>query len=466
MVRIFRHYVSPVKLTLAVVDLLLILSCVILAEYLRYGAIGLEWSIMLGYEAWFAKLLVPIAGSCALLGVGAYHADAIQDFRIFSLRLTVSFFVTGLFLSAILYILPMLPLWRSILLLALLLSGFTIFAMHGLFHLFGRMELIGQRVLILGAGEVANELRQYAARARESGLKIVDVIALPGDQSDAADSAIHLENINSLDSYAQAHEIEMIIIAAEENDQRLPLEALIACKLAGIAIKDKLSFYEQVRGYVDVSSVKSEWIIFSDGFKGGTGIERFGKRLLDISVSLALLIVTVPLILMAAILVKLTSKGPVFYRQQRVGLNGEPFDLLKFRSMKVDAEAEGAPQWAQKNDPRVTLVGSFLRKTRIDELPQIINVLGGAMSFVGPRPERPYFVDQLEKEIPLYRERHCVKPGITGWAQIQYPYGASVADAKRKLEYDLYYIKNYSLFLDLLIILQTVRVVIFPSGAR
>ncbi|WP_417463518.1 TIGR03013 family XrtA/PEP-CTERM system glycosyltransferase [Kordiimonas sp.] len=465
MVRIFRHYVSPVKLTLAVVDLIAILLCVVLAEYLRYAAIGLEWSVGLGLEAWFAKLLVPLAGSCALLGVGAYHADAIQDFRIFSLRLAVSLVVTGVFLSAVLYILPMLPLWRSILLLALLLSAFTIFAVHGLFQLFGRMDLIGQRVLILGAGEVARELQQYAERARESGLNIVEVIALPG-QNPVVETAIKLDDINTLDAYALSREIEMIIIAAEESDQRLPLEALIACKLAGVEIKDKLSFYEQVRGYVDVNSVKSEWIIFSDGFKGGTGIERIGKRLLDISVSLLLLIITLPLMLIAAILVKATSRGPIFYRQQRVGLNGEYFDLLKFRSMKVDAEAEGAPQWAQKNDPRVTLIGGFLRKSRIDELPQVINVLSGVMSFVGPRPERPYFVDQLVQEIPLYRERHCVKPGITGWAQIQYPYGASVADAKRKLEYDLYYIKNYSLFLDLLIILQTVRVVIFPSGAR
>ncbi len=465
MVRIFRHYVSPVKLTLAVVDLIAILLCVVLAEYLRYAAIGLEWSVGLGLEAWFAKLLVPLAGSCALLGVGAYHADAIQDFRIFSLRLAVSLVVTGVFLSALLYILPMLPLWRSILLLALLLSAFTIFAVHGLFQLFGRMDLIGQRVLILGAGEVARELQQYAERARESGLNIVEVIALPG-QNPVVKAAIKLDDINTLDAYALSREIEMIIIAAEESDQRLPLEALIACKLAGVEIKDKLSFYEQVRGYVDVNSVKSEWIIFSDGFKGGTGIERIGKRLLDISVSLLLLVITLPLMLIAAILVKATSRGPIFYRQQRVGLNGEYFDLLKFRSMKVDAEAEGAPQWAQKNDPRVTLVGGFLRKSRIDELPQVINVLSGVMSFVGPRPERPYFVDQLVQEIPLYRERHCVKPGITGWAQIQYPYGASVADAKRKLEYDLYYIKNYSLFLDLLIILQTVRVVIFPSGAR
>ncbi|MBV1900387.1 MAG: sugar transferase, partial [Kordiimonadaceae bacterium] len=168
----------------------------------------------------------------------------------------------------------------------------------------------------------------------------------------------------------------------------------------------------------------------------------------------------------AGIVIKITSRGPIFYRQERVGRYGKPFNLLKFRSMKEDAEAEGQAEWAQENDPRVTLVGSLLRRTRIDELPQIVNVLKGHMSFVGPRPERPFFVDQLQKDVPFYRERHCLKPGITGWAQIQYPYGASFEDSKRKLEYDLYYIKNYSIFLDLLIILQTVRVLLFPIGVR
>jgi sugar transferase (PEP-CTERM system associated) len=465
MVRIFRHYVSPVKLSLAMVDLTLVLGCVVAAEYVRYATIGLPWTIASGLEAWIAKLLLPLSCVGAMLGVGAYHSDAIQDFRVFVIRLTVSLTVAGIFLSALLYFLPMLPLWRSILVLSLAISASVLFATHGLFQLFGSAQLIGRRVLVLGGGKLALELQQYASQAREAGLNIVDVVALPGEKKPVP-NAIVLDDIEALDRYATELDIEMIILANEEEDARLPLEPLIACKLAGIEIKDRLSFYEQVRGYVELTSVRSEWIIFSDGFRGGSGIERIAKRLLDLAVSLLVLAVATPAMILVALLVKLTSRGPVFYRQQRVGMNGKPFDLFKFRSMRVDAEASGAPQWAQKNDPRVTPIGSFLRKTRLDELPQVLNVLSGSMSFVGPRPERPYFVEQLSAEVPFYRERHCVKPGITGWAQIQYPYGASVEDARRKLEYDLYYIKNYSLFLDLLIILQTMRVILFPSGAR
>ncbi len=465
MVRIFRHYVSPVKLTLALADIALVFSCVLVAEFARYSYIGLPWTLTADFEPWLAKILVPLSCVSALLGVGAYHADAIQDFRIFVIRLAISLVAAGGFLSAILYFLPMLPLWRSILVLSLLISAGVLLLSHGLFQLFGSTSVIGRRVLVLGAGKLAAEVQQYAAQAREAGLNIVEVVMLPGEKNPLA-SAMMLDDIDTLDRFARERDIEMIILANEGEATALPLEALIACKLAGIEIKDRLSFYEQVRGYVELTSVRSEWIIFSDGFRGGTGIERIAKRLLDVAVSLFLLILTLPVMLVVALLVKLTSRGPVFYRQERVGLNGRPFHLMKFRSMRQDAEAMGAPQWAQKNDPRVTPIGSFLRKTRLDEIPQVINVLSGSMSFVGPRPERPYFVEQLCEQVPFYRERHCVKPGITGWAQIQYPYGASVEDARRKLEYDLYYIKNYSLFLDLLIILQTVRVILFPSGAR
>lgn len=447
------------------VDLALVLCCVVAAEYVRYATIGLPWTIASGLEAWIAKLLVPLSCVGTMLGVGAYHSDSIQDFRVFVIRLAVSLLAAGVFLSALLYFLPMLPLWRSILVLSLVIAASVLFVTHGLFQLFGSAKLIGQRVLILGAGKLALELQQYAAQARDAGLNIIDVVMLPGEKKPAP-NAIILDDIETLDHYATEQDIEMIILANDEEDAQLPLEPLIACKLAGIEIKDRLSFYEQVRGYVELTSVRSEWIIFSDGFRGGSGIERMAKRLLDVTVSLVVLAIATPAMLLVALLVKLTSRGPVFYRQQRVGMHGKPFDLFKFRSMRVDAEASGAPQWAQKNDPRVTPIGSFLRKTRLDELPQVLNVLSGSMSFVGPRPERPYFVEQLSSEVPFYRERHCVKPGITGWAQIQYPYGASVEDARRKLEYDLYYIKNYSLFLDLLIILQTMRVILFPSGAR
>ena len=231
-------------------------------------------------------------------------------------------------------------------------------------------------------------------------------------------------------------------------------------------VNDLSSFLERETGRVDLDSVNPSWLIFSDGFSSGRRISSALKRLFDIAASLALLIITAPIILITAIAIKLESKGPAFFRQKRVGQYGQEFELIKLRSMRDDAEKDGQAVWAQKNDPRVTRVGRLIRKLRIDELPQTWTVLKGQMSFVGPRPERKQFVDDLATKMPYYAERHMVKPGITGWAQVNYPYGASLEDARHKLEYDLYYAKNYTPFLDLLILLQTVRVVIWPEGAR
>lgn len=230
-------------------------------------------------------------------------------------------------------------------------------------------------------------------------------------------------------------------------------------------ISDYSSFMERETGRVDIDALVPSWLIYSEGGRR-TRLDALVKRTIDLSASLILLAVALPFIVVAGILVFLTSRGPVLFKQDRVGRYGKVFSLLKLRTMRVDAEQDGVPQWAAKNDPRVTLVGRFLRATRIDELPQIFNVLVGDMSFVGPRPERPYFVETLTKELPYYVERHAVKPGITGWAQVRYPYGATVDDAREKVQYDLYYIKNYSVFLDLLILFQTVRVILFSTGAR
>lgn len=241
--------------------------------------------------------------------------------------------------------------------------------------------------------------------------------------------------------------------------------ALLDLKLRGIRVFDEMSFWEQHLGRINLDRLDERWLTYADGFSNNS-FNVAAKRLMDILVSLAVMVLTLPLMLITALLIKLDSKGPVFYRQERVGLHGRPFTLFKFRSMKVDAEAGGRPRWASRKDPRVTRVGGFIRSTRIDELPQLINVLRGEMSFVGPRPERPHFVEQLAEIIPFYHERSYVKPGITGWAQVNFPYGASVEDARQKLSYDLYYVKNRSLFLDILILFSTVRVILFREGAR
>ena len=236
-------------------------------------------------------------------------------------------------------------------------------------------------------------------------------------------------------------------------------------KTAGVHVNDFSSFIERETGRVDLDTVNPSWLIFSDGFSSGRAVSSVAKRIFDIAASTLLLALTAPIIILFALIVKVDSKGPAFFRQTRVGLFGESFDVIKLRSMRTDAEVNGA-QFAQKDDPRVTRIGRFIRKVRIDELPQTWSVLKGEMSFVGPRPERPEFVADLEEQLPFYAERHMVKPGITGWAQVNYPYGANLEDSRHKLEYDLYYAKNYTPFLDLIIILQTLRVVLWHEGAR
>ena len=256
------------------------------------------------------------------------------------------------------------------------------------------------------------------------------------------------------------------MLALEERRNALPLSDLLRVKTTGVTVSEISSFLERQTGRIDLNSVNPSWLIFSDGFSSGLMLSTVFKRAFDIVASLLLLMLTLPLIVATAVAIKLESKGPAFYRQRRVGLYNEGFDILKLRSMRQDAEVAGRAVWAERDDPRITRIGRFIRKVRIDELPQTWTVLKGEMSFVGPRPERPQFVDELEQHLPYYAERHMVKPGITGWAQINYPYGASIDDARNKLEYDLYYAKNYSPFLDMLILLQTLRVVLWPAGAR
>ena len=246
---------------------------------------------------------------------------------------------------------------------------------------------------------------------------------------------------------------------------RLASAGLLDLKLRGVRVFDELGFWEQHLGRINLDRVDARWLTFADGFSSGR-LSAGLKRVTDIGISLAVLILTLPLMLITALLIKLDSPGPVFYRQERVGLHGQAFTVLKFRSMSVDAEAGGRPRWASRHDARVTRVGGFIRSTRIDELPQLLNVLNGEMSFVGPRPERPHFVEQLAQIIPFYHERSYVKPGITGWAQVNFPYGASIEDARQKLSYDLYYVKNRSLLLDIMILFSTVRVILFREGAR
>ncbi|MBI5164557.1 MAG: TIGR03013 family PEP-CTERM/XrtA system glycosyltransferase [Magnetospirillum sp.] len=315
-----------------------------------------------------------------------------------------------------------------------------------------RLEGLRRRVAVIGAGRHADRLDELS-RALDGRTFSVAAVVEPGQFTTTA----------AFVDFCQRRRIDEVVVAGAERAD-LPLDDLLQCKLGGVEVTPYLTFWERETGQVDLDAVSPSWLVFCDGFRGGA-LRAAVKRGFDIAAAAALLVASLPLTLVVALLIRLESPGPVFYRQERVGLGGRRFAILKFRSMRQDAERAG-PQWAAQNDARVTRVGAVIRTLRIDEIPQAINVLRGEMSFVGPRPERPVFVDALRQSIAWYDERHRVKPGITGWAQINYPYGATEEDARNKLAYDLYYVKNASIFLDVVILLQTAKVVLWREGAR
>ncbi len=339
------------------------------------------------------------------------------------------------------------------------------------------VRLVGERmidedafkrvVLVYGAGQRAQSLSQLRRRSDQRGFRVAGYIAAPGETALVTHDVMAPVPHERLRDLAGNLHVDEIVVAMDDRRREFPVRELLDCRLAGIEVIDIVSFLERETGRVRLDVLNPSWIIFGEGFRRDP-LRQFTKRIFDVSTALALLVVTLPLIVLTMIAIALEDgpRGPYFYRQRRVGLDGRVFNVLKFRSMTVDAESDGRARWATSGDARVTRVGRFIRKVRIDELPQVFNVLRGDMSFVGPRPERPEFVSQFGETVPYYDERHCAKPGITGWAQLCYPYGASEKDAIEKLQYDLYYVKNHTLLFDLMILLQTVEVVVFGKGGR
>jgi sugar transferase (PEP-CTERM system associated) len=321
-----------------------------------------------------------------------------------------------------------------------------------------------RRVLVLGAGQRASSLLQLRRRSDQRGFKLVAFLPADGDSRRLDDPRV-TEQTSSLMAFAQSERVNEIVVAMDDRRQNLPISDLLECRFAGIDIVDLLTFLERETGRVAVDLVTPDWLIFSGGFTSNTTRD-FVLRVMDLLIVLLTAIATAPLMLIIALAIVLEDGFPVFYRQERAGLRGESFMLYKFRSMVKNAEADGKARWASRGDSRITRVGNFTRKYRLDELPQLLNVLKGDMSLVGPRPERPEFVQELSRQLPYYAERHCVKPGMTGWAQMSYPYGSSEADAMAKLAYDLYYVKHRSVIFNLVILLQTAEVVLWSKGAR
>ncbi len=463
-IRVFRSYLPAWLVVLGCVELLVLM----VLSYLAAGSFDLYRLITapdVTVSLYLLKALVfSLSIWVAMISMGLYQRRLREGAAGIALRVVISHLFGALALFSIYFVIPSISINYKVMLVVLIISYSAILTVRITFLRLVGTDVFKSRVLVLGAGKKAANILGLKRWIDTVGYSIVGFVNLDGGEALVAnDKVIDLEG-KSLAEYVNENRVDELVIAYDDRRRKMPMVDLLDCKMQGVHVIDLLTFYERETYKLKLDVMDRSWLIFSDGFQSGT-YALWLKRLLDISVSGIILLMTLPIMLIAAMVIKLESKGGIFYSQKRVGLGGKAFSVYKFRSMVSDAEKNGA-QWATKNDCRITKVGSFIRLTRIDELPQLFNVLKGDMSFVGPRPERPEFVDQFCERIEFYSERHRVKPGITGWAQVCYPYGASENDAFEKLQYDLYYAKNNSLFLDLMIILQTVEVIVWQKGAR
>lgn len=464
---IFGHYISRGTLILSFVEALIFGSVFLIFGYFVLGGERGE-----GIFSFATEVVLPTGSvMICLLVVGGYNLDVWKSPKTMAKRVAAGAIGGS---AAIVFFHDVMTGAGSISygLIAAALFGCVVAALGRLIG--GKSSAVQsylhQKVLVLGTGQQAATIWTLIQPLKVNAGKLFGFLRFGSEieQNRASDHRLPAERVRetglSLADYALANNVREIIIALDSPEEILPERALLDCRLHGISVIDSISFIERETGRIGIDTVSLRWLIFSPGFRRGrlrAGVKRFA----DFMLSAGALILLSPLMALTALVVKIDSPGPALFSQVRVGLGGKPFTIYKFRSMRQDAEANGA-QWAQKNDQRITKVGKFLRMTRLDELPQLYNVLRGDMSLVGPRPERPEFVKDLSKEIPFYMERHSVRPGITGWAQTSFAYAATIEDTKIKLEYDLYYVKNYSLFLDLLVLIQTFRVAVRGDGAR
>jgi sugar transferase (PEP-CTERM system associated) len=384
-----------------------------------------------------------------------------------AIRLIQSIGITSIVLAIIYFLWAEVMIGRWIFFVSILFVIFFLVSWRFLYAYAVRKKLFIEKTLIVGDGELAGDLLKEIRSRRDISYNVRLVIGQENGNylQDLFEGVPTRYGFDKLCDLAEAEQVSSIIVALDQKRGIMPYKELLNCKVRGFSIIDGESVYERITGKLLVEKINPSWLIFSDGFVKSP-IAKLTKRLVGFVLSSIMLILLSPLILAVSIVIKLESKGPVLFSQERVGEDGEIFTVYKFRSMQADAEAVSGPVWAEEDDPRITRVGKIIRKLRIDELPQLWNVLKGDMSFVGPRPERPFFVEKLKKTIPYYNQRFAVKPGVTGWAQVKYPYGATEQDALEKLKYDLYYIKNMSLFMDLMVIFHTVKIVLLSRGSR
>ena len=463
-IRLFTMYMKVPIILLAMIEGSLLLFAPYLSAAVMYQGHNFE-SITATGDLFPTAALFAVTALASLVAVGLYSTRQRVGLAGILIRIMAAIANATAVSALAYYFVPALRVDRSVLLGMAAISVVVCFLIRMLFERIVDEDLFKRRVVVYGAGARSRSLLELRRRSDQRGFKIIGYITAEGDQVIAPADRL-VERPGDLYQWALQNDIDEIVVAMDDRRRAFPMHELLECRLAGIEILELPSFLERETGKVRLDVLNPSWIIFGEGFRASPTLQLL-ERGFDLVASTALLLLTLPLMLLAMLGIKLEEglKAPLFYRQKRVGHRGEVFDVLKFRSMRVDAEKFGA-QYATRDDPRVTKIGGLMRKTRIDELPQLLNVFRGEMSFVGPRPERPEFVDELEQKIPYYRERHTVKPGITGWAQLCYPYGSSEKDTIEKLQYDLYYVKNRSLLFDLAILVQTVEVVLWGKGAR
>lgn len=463
--RVFGHNLRTQIIALATLEALVLTSMPYLAVYLRFQREAVEFEATAS-PLWSQGVILALTMMIALLSMGMYSSRQRSSVAGLVIRILASGMFSFVSLALIYYVVPSQFIGRGVLGLMVLVGVLACAAIRVAMSKVVDESIFKRRILVYGAGSQAFNISQLRRRTDQRGFTIVGFVkcaqgsvAVPADKLVAPKGTL-LESCREMS-------VDEIVVAMDDRRLSFPVQELLDCRLSDIDVIDLPSFLERETGKVRLDVLTPSWMIFGQGFNR-SGPRQLTARTLDILASLVLLGLTWPIMLITMIAIKLEDgiRAPVFYRQKRVGFEGKLFDVLKFRSMRVDAERDGKARWAQKKDRRVTRVGAVSRTIRIDELPQIFNVLAGHMRFVGPRPERPEFVTELSEKIPYYRERHFVKPGITGWAQLCYAYGASHQDAIEKLQYDLYYVKNHSLLFDLSILVQTAEVVIWGKGAR
>lgn len=422
---------------------------------------------LLTYPQMFSKaLLITVVCQVCLYYADIYDLRQMTSKADILVRLLQALGAAALILAALFYIFPETRLGNGIAETSLIVGVLGILVWRVVVEWLNRAYSAGERILLVGSGKAVQDLMREIRLRRDLPLSVIGSVVESGlgDQESLASVPV-LGSVDELARVISERKPDRVVIALRERRQQLPINELLRLRTSGVIIEEGASLYEKVTGKIPVESIRPSSLIFSDGFRHSAMMRAYGRICGLVSAAVALVLVG-PLMLLVALAIKLDSRGPALYRQERVGKDGKSFDILKFRSMRTDAESMSGPVWAQEKDPRITRVGRLIRKVRLDELPQLLNVLKGEMSFVGPRPERPFFVDLLQQQIPFFELRHAVRPGITGWAQVSAQYGASVDEAKEKLEYDLFYVKNMSLSLDLLILFQTIKIVIFGRGAR